>query len=199
MAIYPVRLIPKSTSKLILELDPNDILCRGVDSKRFSLRDEMGDLNALAVEEIRIPGYSTNKIPPAEIDDIQLGIDDKEISRSRWEEGMEGWEVDESIVFIAPERQYFLIRIGDIDGYQSTFPINNSTAHEPDSFKCKFILRVKHAPLIANYSHFEFEFEYEDEGGGKIKNASRKVQEKIINADVRQRLIEVAKFSVTDF
>lgn len=196
MTKYPARLLPKSTDKIISKFNPNHILCRGVDSRLLPLRDEMGKLSALAVDEVRIPGYSTNKVPRAEISDIQIGISDREINSKLWEEGSEGWIVDEKVVFEIPDRKYFLIRIKDIDGYSSKYPLNNNP--DPTTYCCTFVLKVKHAPLIANFPHCELIFEYKDENGKPFK-ASDKVQKKIINADVRQHLIEYSKFNVADF
>ena len=192
---YPQRLIPNEGSVLINDLDNDHILCRGVRGD-IPLKDEMGMLSALAVEEVRIPGYSTNKIPPSKIEDIKLSFNSNELARTRWNEGEAGYQVKDDEFIIVDNRQFFLFRIGDIQGYTSKFPYPYS-GNQAD-YKCEFTLMVVHAPLIANYSHCEFAFVFLKENGEEFEKPSRK-SFKIINACARQKLIEISKFELSSF
>ncbi len=153
-------------------------------------------LSAQAIEEIQVPGYSTNKLPPSELDDIKIKINNKELSGTYWEEGQGGYEVANDEFTIIEDRQYYLVKIGDIDDHVGIFPYPYT--QNTDEYQCQFELKVTHKPLNINYSHCEFTLTYINENGELFEKPSRK-SFKVVNANVRQKLIEIAKFDLDEF
>lgn len=115
---YPQRLIPKTTDFYIKDLFPHDFLCRYTADSRFELRDQDGLLTAEAVEGNKFRGYSLNKIPPSEIEDIYIEFYDKTKFNQLWIEGENGIEPTFDDYFLNENRKFFFIKVGDIHGHR---------------------------------------------------------------------------------
>lgn len=194
MPNYPERLLPKKDSKYISTTPESDVLCRWTS---YPLKDETNCLSALAIEEKRIPDYSTNKIPPSVTEDILIAFFDKNILDEKWEEGDDFIPVKDEDFYYDTDRSYFFFKISSIDNFESTYPFPFS--QDLDDYKFRFQVKVKHAPLKVNFSHFEFEIQYFDENGNPAKKPSRNSLEKVVIANIRDKLIKIAKFSMEDF
>lgn len=188
---YPLRLIPKKNDPLIESFFPNEYLVRGVNEK-YALRDETGQLSALAIEEIRIPGYSTNKIPPSLSEDINIILLNTAKSLQPWNPGDDVYMPEDNEFTINTNRQKFFIRIVDICGYEGKYPF---PANEKKN-KFNFIVSVIHKPLKSNYAHFELQISYFDSQNKSQSKTSKKSQ-KLINATIRSKLIEIAQFNLS--
>lgn len=156
---YPSRLVPHRSDKVLTRINRNEVLCRWVDPE-LELKDESGQLTAEAIEEKRIFGYSTNKIPPSVPEDVRIDFHDAKFTQY-WNEG------DEPLVptdneFYDCGGSFFLFQIKDINAFSENYPY---PADKKPNYK--FYLKVSHKPLKANFSHFEFDFDFYELDGYK--------------------------------
>lgn len=189
---YPLRLLPKSSDKILVNLNKDEILCRWVDAD-LVLVDESGGLSAEAIEEKQIFGYSTNKVPPSIPDDVRIDFHDKKFEEY-WVEGADGLFPQTNDYFDGGG-SYFLFRIGDINEFSEAYPY---PADKTPNYKFK--IKVCHKPLQANFSHFEFDFDFFELDGVKYsqqKPGKSSASRKIIAAEVRKRLIRISKFDLS--
>lgn len=191
MCDYPQRLLPDKYFKIINQFDETEILCRWT---KYPLKDETGRLSALAVDEKRLPGYSTNKIPPSATDDILIAFYNQAIQNEIWNEGDEPISVDHSDFYYDLDRKYFFITISDVNNFEGQYPYPYST--ELNQFTFRFKVLVKHAPLKVNYSHCEFEIIFFDQNGKETTQPSKNSLQKVVLATIRDKLIRESRFSV---
>ncbi|PWV45342.1 hypothetical protein [Chitinophaga sp. S165] len=191
---YPSRLVPRSSDKYIPHPDKEELLCRWVKPET-ELRDAEGKLAADAVDYKQIFEYSVNKIPISEIEDINIEFicADKQKFNSEWKEGEDGHTpLDEDFRY-NNDRKHFLFKIKDIL-YSGTYPYPANAEHN-----YKFIVSVKHVPLISNICHFQLSVDFtnmDDSPVGQMPGVNSK---KLILAEIRQQLIRVAKFAIQEF
>jgi len=195
MPEYPIYLLPQPNFTLIEDLNPEEILCRW---SKYPLKDESGRLSALAVEEKRIPTYSTNKVPPSKEDDIKIAFHDNNLQSIKWKEGEDHIAISPDDFYLDEERKCFFIKLGEIHGYNGKYPFP-SFSEDVSKYKLEFSVRVTHDPLKVNYSHCCFEIQYLDENGNATRPPSQKSLDKVIIASIRNELIRISKFSIEDF
>lgn len=191
---YPIRLLPRPFDKIIKQIDQRHILCRWV-SPSLKLKDSNGSLSAEAIEEKRLPGYSTNKIPPSVVEDVKIAFHNDEFEKN-WSEGeIVAPPSDED--YYTTDRNYFLFRIEDIYKFSKpySFPPDNPVHNY------YFQIDTVHKPLRANISHFEFNIQHFSSSGNPEKGPSptSKTFKRVIAADIRSRLMKIAKFDLEDF
>jgi hypothetical protein len=196
---YPHRLIPRSADTKITDLDSilEDVLCRWVSAGK-ELKDQQDSLAAEAVEEKKLFGYSVNKIPPSEVEDILIAFHDTAKFNQEWTEGNDGVNPNDNDYYKDESRKYFLLKIGDVHNYEGKYPYPADPKAAPNYI---FKVQVAHKPLIANYSHFEFDIKFYELNGldvAKIEPSRSSASRKLIVADLRQHLIRKAKFSVEE-
>jgi len=194
MPDYPQRLLPQKHFEIIEPLNSKDVLCRW---SQYPVKDELGKLSALAIEEKRLPSYSTNKIPPSQERDILIAFYDKEIQKIKWVPGEDPLLISEDEFYYDDKREYFFIQIESIDGYRGKFPYHYSL--NQSDYKFIFEVKVKHDPLKINYTHCVFEIYYFDGNGNPANKPSHKSLEKVVITSIRDELIRKAKFSSSDF
>lgn len=188
--IYPTRLIPTSKHKFIKNINPEHYLCRWIDSS-VEFKDSEGKLSAAAIETRRINKLSMNKIPHSVVEDIFIKIIDKYYLKE-WEEGKEGELVPQDKFEYDRDRNYFFLKVGDIEGLEGYFPYPG----DADQFDYKFIIRVVHNPLISNFYHCILEIDMYYPDGKKLEKLGKNKSRKILQYEMRQLLIQHAKFEV---
>jgi hypothetical protein len=185
-----MRLIPKSQSSLLSrqELDKDHHLAVWVD-KEIRLKDEDGKLNPAAIQIKRIPGFSTNKVPPSKkwYLNIQFHSAFTNLYRTLWNEGEPGVYPEKNHFTFNRKRNCYYLKIADMDQYKDLYqyPANSENNFE-------FELGIIHQPLIANYWHFEFEVNSQH---GKVEKGDKGWQ-KLVCSMVRDRVQDKAKFSI---
>lgn len=191
---YPRRLLPQPHFPFINSLNPYEVLCRW---SHYPIHDELGKLSALAIEEKRIPTYSTNKIPPSEVIDVKIAFHDKNLTSLKWTPGEDPIDISPEDFFIDELRNCFFIQIKDIDGYKGLYPVPYTS--DELEYRLTFIVKIVHDPLKVNYSHCCFEIQYYDMNGNPTKTPSRNSLERVVIARIRTELIRVSKFKIEDF
>lgn len=186
---YPWRLVPQPTSRFIDPADAGDTLCRWV-APECKLKDAEGRLSVEAVDERRIFGYSVNKLPPSEPDDIYIVFHDKERFNQKWLPDSAGIVPQPNEFVHEWSRGRFFFSVGGIHAYGSSYPYPVNTT--PHNFR--FRVRVAHAPLVANFAHFELTIDFLDSAGNVLNETPSDKSRKVIMADVRQKLIKVVRF-----
>ena len=186
---YPDRLLPKPTDTFIAAPGSGEHLIRWTRPE-FPLQDEQGKLSAHCIEEKRLFHYSTNKIPRSEVEDIFIEFFENEPFTQPWSEGMPPLEIREEDFARQTGRGWFFIRIGDIHLHAGRYPFPADKAE----YDCEFLVKVAHAPLRANFMHFELHIF--DKDGNLISDVNKKNWRKIIVAELRQHLIRAAKFEI---
>ncbi|MCB0522829.1 MAG: hypothetical protein KDD27_28045 [Saprospiraceae bacterium] len=186
---YPNRLFPTPNDQKIFKLNLTEHLIRWT-CPDYPLKDSEGRLHALAIEEKRLFHYSVNKIPRSEIEDVFIEFDVREPFLDKWEEGKICPPVGDSDFKWEKDRGYFIIPIANIHEHLGRYPF----PADNDTFNCEFLVKVVHAPLMANFMHFELHIF--DNEGNLLSEVKKKTWRKIIVAEIRQHLIEVAKFSI---
>lgn len=146
---YPTRLLPKKRDKIIKEIDAQHVLCGWVE-KALQLKIRQADAR-LKQLRVRLPGYSSNKIPPSAVDDVKIEFYNR-VFKQNWIEG-EKTVVPSDNDFHHTERNHFLFRVEDIYKYSKpySFPLDNPAQ------ECHSQVDVIHKPRKANISHFEFD------------------------------------------
>ncbi len=195
MPPYPSRLIPTAWQiKITDDLPCQDLLCRWV-TPGLQLMDKKESLTAEAVEESKLFGYSLNKIPPSQIEDIYICLKDPDKYNQPWLEGSDGIVPGEDEFFLDKGRGFFLLRIQDVHKYGNEYPYPANA--EENNYR--YMVEVVHKPLIANYAHFEFHLKFCEKNGMDETKAPSRKSKKVITADLRQHLIKKARFRVEDF
>ncbi len=187
---YPVRLLPGfSNQNLISSPDLQEHLIRWTNPD-YPLHDEQGKLTALAIEEKRLFHYSVNKTPWSEVEDVFIEFVEKAPFTQPWEKGMEPLEVKDEDFIRIESRGFFFILIGEIQGHIGQYPF----PADKQEYDCHFTVKVVHAPLRANFMHFELHIF--DKDGNLMSDLNKKNWRKIIVSELRQHLIRIAKFQI---
>ncbi len=186
---YPQRLLPTDADRLIETPNPAEHLIRWTRLE-FPLKDETGNLSALAIEEKRLFHYSTNKIPRSEIEDVFIEFIEKSPFLDPWEQSMSALKIEETDFFRQEDRGFFFLKIGALQNHIGRYPFPADKA----VFNCEFLVKVVHAPLRANFMHFELHIF--DRDGNLLSDVQKKAWRKIIVAELRQHLIRIAKFDL---
>ncbi len=160
MPKYPNRLLPRKNDSVITKFNTHDILCRW---SKYPLKDETGKLSALAVDERRIPEYSTNKLPPSISEDIKIAFHNNKLTYIKWKPGENAIKVKDEDFYYDDSRSMFYLKISSIDGYTSKYPYPFS--EELSDYNFIFQVKVVHDPLKVNYSHCIFEISCFDTDG----------------------------------
>lgn len=188
--MYPLYLIPQEEDKIfsIEEIDKSHHLARYVEG---SIELKNGHrLSSEAVDIAQLPGFSTNKIPPTQLEDLNIFFlpDYNKIYREHWEEGEKGVLPPNEHFSYDTNRNFFLMQILDIEGYSSSV-IRADKKNTPFNFT----LCILHTPLISNFWHFEFYIKGEE---GEIARIEKRGYRNAIGANIRSRIISIAKFEI---
>lgn len=187
---YPSRLVPSSKQKIIKKVNSKHYLCRWVDSS-VEFKDIEGKLSTEAIDTERIFDLSTNKIPYSLREDILIKVLDEKYDKE-WKEGVNGEIVPSDKYEIDSKRNYFFIKIGDIEGHKGYFPFPASS----ETHDYEFIVKIIHNPLVSNYYHCILNFDLFDSQGNNITLGKKSKSKKIIQSETRLVLINNAKFEI---
>lgn len=191
--VYPERLLPKSSYKIITNPDSEEFLVRRVNPG-IEVWDEDFKLSPTAVVENNAKNnlleYSVNKLPPSNYDDVKIKINKNECLED-WKEGENGVRPNENEFEIIEEINYFLIQIKDVDNYG----ISIESKSNPSILNFK--LSIKHKPLKANYAHFEFQVV--DKDGNVVEKKGKAFWRKVLVSRLRSKIIRVAKNNLDEF
>ncbi|UPK68306.1 hypothetical protein [Chitinophaga filiformis] len=194
---YPSRLVPRSNHKYIPQPNEEELLCRWVPPNS-ELKDSEGNLAAEAINDKEIFTYSVNKIPDSDVDDIFIEFicEDKHKFYQKWNEGEDGYTPQDAEFTYNHDRGYFLFKIRDIQ-YSDTYPYPNLDGEHA----YRFVVTAKHDPLISNICHFELDVDFRNLDGSQVeqKPGQRSHTRKLIQAEIRQKLIKISKFSIEEF
>lgn len=187
---YPDRLLPKPKDVKILKLPLEHVLVRWTEPG-IQVFNNDGELNPAALSEKFFFGYSTNKIPPSNIDDTTIRILNNDLLEY-WNEGEDAMVPKDDEFEYVNDRGYLLFSIGDIHNFTATYPY----PQKREIVKLHFRLNVSHKPLHCNYPHFEFtildnDLKEIEQGGGKWRK-------EIIFA-IRVKMIKIVKPDLKEF
>ncbi len=182
-------LIPKSHYNLHgTGINDNHFLGIWVDPS-IRLKDEDGKLNLSAINIKRIPGFSTNKLPPTKKWYLNIQFK-KEFSNpylNEWNKDEDGvYPLRDHYDFITDRGHYFL-KAREINGAEGgyTYPVDSQ-----NSFT--FTLFIVHKPLVSNFWHFEFDI---TSPHGRIEKTSA-AWHKLICSVIIDTIQEKAVFSI---
>lgn len=189
---YPNYLVPNKNLPIIddANLDRSHYLGVWVNSDRV-FKNSDGKLDIDAIEIIRIPGFSTNKIPDSIESDLNIcfiGDNSDYFNYTAWQLGEDGSHPANDDFELKNDRNHYFIQISKIDGYSSTY--NNP----PDKIHLNynFTLKVTHAPLVANYWHFQFDIKSDHGALERAKSA----WQKLICSKIRVKIQEIVDFEL---
>ena len=193
--VYPIRLYPQKEFNKINSPDPEHILCRWTNPD-IELIGEDNKLNAEAIPDERIPGFSLNKIPASTVEDCYIEFNSRELADKyslEWNKGDANAIVGDSDFKINIERGYFLFKIKDIHMFQNYYPFPGDAANSDFLFK----VFVTHKPTVSNFFHFELEvFDCREK---KIVKNAKGGWRKIITQAIKREICRNAKFNLNDF
>ena len=188
-----MRLIPTKQNKLISssELNKSHYLGKWVEGN-ITLKDSDGKLSASAIHVDSIPGFSTNKIPPSVVSDLDIIINSehKKYYNELWVEGTDGEQPENDQFYLDNYRQKYFIKISDIDGYTST-----CLSADKKPKKIVFVINTSHAPVKANFTHFEFRVIAD---GKEVKDSGRTNTgyKRVICGLIRDKVQDIAIFNI---
>lgn len=191
--LYPQRLLPKPTFKIIKHEDLNDYyLIRYTNTKSF-LDEDTKFLKTSEISSSHMSDLSTNLLGKFEVEDIYIeylkGSDSSSYFSSDWIEKTEVgivpiWEKDFSICL---DRGFFLLKISEINGHPVPYCKGN------DKFQA--FCRIIHTPTNSNFWHCSIR--WFDEEGQDIYYQKGSFRNRL-NSSTRAVLCEFIKCQVPD-
>ncbi len=193
---YPKRLLPKPDYKVLSreEINCNHFLCRRVDINL--LKDETGKLSPNAVDDVEYLRLSTNIIPPTLPEDIHLIVTSDRIKTKYWEAGSQIPKCKD-IEFIRSENTgHFFFKIEHIQEFKGTIKFTSKKKEFNALVSTDFISRIVHKPMVYIYYHYESLIEFPEFENVPAKSFGKNTYKAAITHILRDRLIEIAVFSL---